>query len=265
MPNQLPKDVYIYLFISDQNVLEKIHHQLEQYSRQVEVVNIKKIVKQNQAKNAMDFCIVSQLGNLLHVLSRKQKVIIVSKDKGYDAAIEFMKLQFPNHHIERYPLSMYCYYTTNPYAQRILKQCHQELLKRISTYQTMQSLKKSLTKSEKSIFIIDEYVEEISGVKIFIEFDIYLNQFALYHSGNVKKRYQTLEEVNEDYCLLMDNLQKKYQKYYSRELLVKAKQMNIHPYIEEAYLKNETLQKCLVNHFGQNEGVQLFNQFIHSS
>lgn len=264
LPKNLPKTAYIYLFVSNYFVLEKLNTQLHKYHKQLEIVDIEAIVKQNQTKNAMDFCIVSKLSEMIQRTSKKQKIIIVSKDKGYDAAIEFVKKQTGYSLIERYSLPIIYYYNSEAYVQTILGKLDPKLLKLISCHQTMSDLKSFLTKKQKKKFVITEYTEDISGIKIFIEYDIYLNLFSLYYSGNIKKQYLTLDEAQRNYQKLIHQTKQKYQKYYSKELLVKAKQLNIHPYIEEAYLKNKPLQECLVNHFGQNEGTQLFNQFIHS-
>lgn len=264
LPKNLPKTAYIYLFVSNYFVLEKLNTQLHKYHKQLEIVDIEAIVKQNQTKNAMDFCIVSKLSEMIQKTSKKQKIVIVSKDKGYDAAIEFVKKQTGHSLIERYSLPIIYYYNSEVYVQTILGKLDPKILKLISCHQTMSDLKSFLTKKQKKKFVITEYTEDISGIKIFIEYDIYLNLFSLYYSGNIKKQYLTLDEAQRNFQKLIHQTKQKYQKYYSKELLVKAKQLNIHPYIEEAYLKNKPLQECLVNHFGQNEGTQLFNQFIHS-
>lgn len=263
LPESLPKDVYVYLFVSDRFVVEKLNSQSYKYHKQLEIIDIGLIVKQNQTKNAMDFCLVSKLSELVLKFSTKQKIIVVSKDKGYDVAIEFIKKQFSYSLIERYPLPIVYFYNSNSYAQTIYNRLDQQLVKQVSYYHTMSNLKSVLTKKQKKQFVVAEYTEEISGIKMFIEYDIYLNLFSLYCSGNIKKQFQTLGEAQENFQLLINKTKKKYQKYYSKEQLRKAKRLNIHPYIEEAYLKNKSLKECLIHHFGPKEGTQLFDCFIH--
>lgn len=263
LPKNLPKNIYIYLFVSDYFVMDKLNKQYSKYHKQLEIFDIGSIVKQNQTKNAMDFCIVAKLSEIAKIISKKQQVIIVSKDKGYDVAIEFIKKQNPHLLIERYSFPFVYYYNSKAYTKTLLNQLDPKILNIVSHHRTMIDLKSCLTKKQKKKFVINEYTEDISGIKIFIEYDIYLNLFSVYYSGNIKKQYQTLEEAQKYYQVLIQQTKQKYQRYYSKELLLKAKQLNIHPYIEEAYLKNKPLQECLIHHFGQKEGTQLFNHFIH--
>lgn len=43
----------------------------------------------------MDFCIVAELTNLLSYVSKKTKIVICSKDRGYDASILYLKEKYP--------------------------------------------------------------------------------------------------------------------------------------------------------------------------
>ena len=44
----------------------------------------------------MDFCIVAELTNLLSYVSKKTRIVICSKDRGYDASILYLKEKYPN-------------------------------------------------------------------------------------------------------------------------------------------------------------------------
>lgn len=262
IPLKLPKHTYIYLFVSDSFVIEKLKQNISDFQNQVEIVDICHLIKKHSSKNAMDFCIVSKLAQIIKHISKKQKIVIISKDKGYDVAIEFIKSEY-NRQIKRYALPVACYFHTDIHVAKILSQLDEKTLKLISQYHSMFGLKRVLTKKQKKIFVFDQFTESISNIKIFIEYDIYDQCFSLYYSGNVKKRYQTLQEAKYDFNTLVQETKQKYEKYYSNELLRKAKKLNIHPYIEEAYLKNKPLQECLINHFGIKEGEQLFQSFIN--
>lgn len=264
LPDEIPENIYIYLFVSNPFVLDKLGDDITKYKKQLEIVDIRPLMKHGATKNAMDFCIVAKLAEIMLWVSFHQKMIIVSRDKGYDISIAFMKQQYPRKSIERYSLPMTCYYASHDCTQKIINQLDHDVMKLVTSHQTMAGLKRFLTKNQKSLFVIEEFTEEISGIKVFIEYDIYLNQYDLYYSGNIKQRYYHLEEAQQDFHDLVNMLQKKYQKYYSKELLFKAKELHIHQYIEEAYLKKQTLQDCLISHFGQKEGIYLFNQFIQA-
>ncbi len=63
LPLEIPKEVFIYLFISDQFIFPKIKDY--QNHKQICLIDILKIRKENVSKNIMDFCIVTKLTELI--------------------------------------------------------------------------------------------------------------------------------------------------------------------------------------------------------
>lgn len=259
LPRKIPETSLIYMFVSDPYVIEKLQ---SRFFKQVVVIDLSQIVK-NHAKNAMDFCIVSKIGEMLKYVNSTQKMIIVSKDKGYDAAIDYMKNDYPFFHIERYPFSLIYLENNDEYRKEFLYKMDDHTLKMLACCHSMKQLKQNLSKKQKQSLSIVQHIDPISGIKVMIEYDFYQHLFSLYYSGNIKKQYQTLKEAKRAYDDLKNEVTRKYQKYFSKEMYKKAKQLQIHHYIEEAYASHLPLQECLIEHFGQNKGVSLFQTYVH--
>ena len=58
-------------------------------------------------------------------------------------------------------------------------------------------------------------------------------------------------------------IKEKYDKYQTHELFVKATELHIRQYIEEAYLKKKSLQQCLVDHLGESHGQEIYFQYTN--
>lgn len=258
LPQSLLPSTFVYMFVSDIHILVKLQNQV---SKQVKIVDLTHVVR-NHTKNAMDFCIISQVNQLLKYVSKNQKLVIVSKDKGYDAAIDFIKENHPNIMIERKSLSLVLM-DEDDYCQKVYDKMSTQLKKKVCEYDSMKKLRKTLSKTQKKVFYIEQYVNPISSIQVAIEYDIYKHCFALYHGGGIVKEYQALEEALKDYVELKNKVEKKYKKYYSKEMYNKAKELKIHKYIEEAYSNHQTLQECLMKHFGQVQGTQLFQAYVY--
>lgn len=259
LPKSLLPSTFVFMFVSDIHILVKLQTQI---NKQVKIVDLTRVAR-NHTKNAMDFCIISQVNQILKYVNKNQKLVIISKDKGYDAAIDFIRENHPNIMLERtsLPLSLV---SEDDYYQKIYNKMSAQLKKKVCTYDSMKKLRKKLSKTQKKVFYIEQYVNSISSIQVAIEYDIYKRCFALYHGGGIVKEYQLLEDALKDYEELKDRVEKKYKKYYSKEMYNKAKELKIHKYIEEAYNNHQTLQECLMKHFGQVQGTQLFQSYVYT-
>ena len=94
IPEEIPKHTLVYLFISDPFIDEKIKNYKN--NKHIKLINISNIRKECVTKNIMDFCIVAELTNLLSYVSKKTRIVICSKDRGYDASILYLKEKYPN-------------------------------------------------------------------------------------------------------------------------------------------------------------------------
>lgn len=77
----------------------------------------------------------------------------------------------------------------------------------------MDSLKNALSKNEKKLFVVEEYINTIGMVKTFIEFDIYQMSYELYYSGThvgflkIKKMlYMNITNVLKNFIIFMINM-----------------------------------------------------------
>lgn len=181
IPEEIPKNTLVYLFISDPYIDEKIKDYKN--NKHIKLINISNIRKECITKNIMDFCIVAELTNLLSYVSKKTRIVICSKDRGYDASILYLKEKYPKQLVSRHPGS-FCYYYNegNEDYLSILSKTNDSLRKKILSYTCMDSLKNVLSKNEKKLFVVEEYINTIGMVKTFIEFDIYQMSYELYYS-----------------------------------------------------------------------------------
>ena len=105
LPHSIPSDTFVYLFIRQRQILRKINDSYQN----VKIIDLSDQDYQSY-KNMMDFCLIAQLSLLIQQISKKQKMIILSKDKGYDNAIIFLLKQYPQYDIKRYPLTILQYF-----------------------------------------------------------------------------------------------------------------------------------------------------------
>lgn len=262
IPDKIPNRTLCYLFISSPYVDDKIKGYRD--NKQIKLVDISQIRKQCFTKNIMDFCIVAQLAELLPFVSRKTKVIICSKDRGYDASIAFLKDKYPHIQIERYPDS-FCYYYDNRNIDyiKIMDKVDASLKKQILKHTSMDTLKLSLNKKQKKMFVVEEYVNLVGMVKTFIEFDIYQMSYEVYYSGQHIQSFTKREDAFALYQQYIQKLHNIYDKYQTRERFIKSRQLRIGHYIEEASIQNQSLEECLIHHLGEEQGHALYWQYVN--
>ena len=252
LPHTIPSDTFVYLFIRQRQILSKINHSYQN----VKIIDLTHPEFQSH-KNMMDFCLIVQISLLIHHISDKQKMIILSKDKGYDNAIIFLLKQYPQYDIKRYPLTMLQYFH---HVQDYI--CDDLLYDMFHKHHQMTTLKKSLPKRYHSIFTLESYIEPVSHIHIFIEYDIYRFQYCLYCSGTLKGYYESLVHAKYSFVTLVEKIKNQYQYYYSSFFYKRAKDLKIIPYIMESVQKHQSLQDCLIYHFGLENGFHLFQVFL---
>lgn len=261
IPSKIPQDTLIYIFISDPFIIKKLQNQ--KISKQILFINISKIRKKYPTKNIMDFCIITKLTEIMTVISRQTKVTICSKDKGYDASIYFLKQGYPQIHLKRFPGPLLYYCGCDfPDLTEILQKADKRLKNQISSHSNMASLKKVLSKRQKDMFEVESYINPIAMVKTYIELDIYTFNYNIYYSGSLMKTTPDKEEALKLYQQYVSLLHEKYDKYQTHERFVRSNELKIRHYIEEAYLKKQSLEECLTGHLGENQGFLTYQLYI---
>lgn len=262
IPEKFPRRTLVYLFISDPYIDDKLKSYRN--SKNIKLVDISQIRSECFTKNIMDFCIVAQLAEILPLVFKKTKVVICSKDRGYDASILFLKEKYSHIQIERYP-GAFCYYYGNENIDyiEIMKKADDSLKNKILKHTSMESLKPSLRKQQKKMFVIEEYINLVGMVKTFIEFDIYHMSYQVYYSGKLIQSFTNREEALALYRQCINKLHNIYDKYQTHERFLKSRQLNIRHYVEEASLQNQPLEECLIHHLGKEQGVALYLQYVN--
>ena len=232
-------------------------------NKHIKLINISNIRKECVTKNIMDFCIVAELTNLLSYVSKKTKIVICSKDRGYDASILYLKEKYPKQLVSRHPGS-FCYYYNegNEDYLSIMSKTNDSLRKKILSYTCMDSLKYSLSKNEKKLFVVEEYINTIGMVKTFIKFDIYQMSYELYYSGTHVGSFINKEDALNEYQQYIEKLHHIYDKYESHEKFIKSRHLHIRHYIEEASMQNLSLEECLINHLGKEQGHSVYKEYV---
>lgn len=261
IPEEIPKHTLVYLFISDPFIDEKIKNYKN--NKHIKLINISNIRKECITKNIMDFCIVTELTNLLSYISKKTRIVICSKDRGYDASIIYLKEKYPKQLVSRHPGS-FCYYYNegNEDYLSIMSKINDSLRKKILSYTCMDSLKNALSKNEKKLFVVEEYINTIGMVKTFIEFDIYQMSYELYYSGTHVGFFENKEDALYEYHQCIEKLHHIYDKYESHERFLKSRHLHIRHYIEEASMQNLPLEECLINHLGKEQGHSVYKEYV---
>lgn len=260
IPEEIPKHTLVYLFISDPYIDEKIKDYKN--NKHIELINISNIRKECITKNIMDFCIVTELTNLLSYISKKTRIVICSKDRGYDASIIYLKEKYPKQLVSRHPGSFCFYNEGNEDYLSIMSKINDSLRKKILSYTCMDSLKNALSKNEKKLFVVEEYINTIGMVKTFIEFDIYQMSYELYYSGTHVGSFANKEDALNEYQQYIEKLHHIYDKYESHERFLKSRHLHIRHYIEEASMQNLPLEKCLINHLGKEQGHSVYKEYV---
>ena len=226
IPEEIPKHTLVYLFISDPFIDEKIKDYKN--NKHIKLINISNIRKECITKNIMDFCIVAELTNLLSYVSKKTRIVICSKDRGYDASILYLKEKYPKQLVSRHPGS-FCYYYNegNEDYLSIMSKINDSLRKKVLSYSCMDSLKNALSKNEKKLFVVEEYINTIGMVKTFIEFDIYQMSYELYYSGTHVRSFENKEDVFYEYHQCIAKIHHIYDKYESHERFLKSRHLHI--------------------------------------
>lgn len=261
VPSKIPNHVYVYMFVSDPFVLMKLQDQ--QLPKNIHLEDISRIRNQNSSKDIMDYCIMIKLTEIISFINHRHKLMICSRDKGYDAAIAFLKKEKITHHIERYSGSLANLYSENKDFVSILEKMNNDTCIQFKKYTNIASLKNAISKKQKEIFIIEKYIHDISYVSTYIEFDVYQLSYHVYFSGNLIHQTTQKEDALQIFHQQVIKIREKYDKYQTHELFVKATELHIRQYIEEAYLKKQSLQQCLVDHLGESHGQELYYRYTN--
>lgn len=256
----IPKTTLVYMFVSDIYVKDKLI-EYTQY-KNIKIIDISSIRSRFYTKNAMDFCLMAKLTETVTCFSNKVKIVVCSKDKGYDPGIYFLKERYQDMDILRYPGSLYFYYCDlNADLVKILQNTTHEVRELVSRNSNMETLKMLLPKSQRKIFIIEEYTNLVGMVKTYVELDVYTMQYEVHYSGNLVLSTKSRDEAFEGFYHYQEKLHHIYDKYQTHEKFKKSNELQIRQYIEEADLKKLPLEQCLIKHLGATISHQKYVQY----
>ncbi len=136
------------------------------------------------------------------------------------------------------------------------------ILELVNMCTSMAVFKKRVSKTVQKLFILEEYLNPIGQVKIFVELDVYTLEYCVYYSGNLVFRSDDKLEAQKVYTTCIKEIKEKFNKYQSYERFVRSAKLNIRQYIEEAYLKKIPLENCLIDHLGEVEGMYTYKSYI---
>lgn len=260
IPSKIPQNTLIYMFISDPFIIKKLQNQ--KISKQILFINISKIRKKFPTKNIMDFCIITKLTEIMTIISHQTKITICSKDKGYDASIYFLKQRYTQIRLKRFPGPLLYYCGCDfPDLTGILQKADKKIKDQIIKHSNMTSLKKVLSKKQKDMFEVESYTNPIAMVKTYIELDIYTFNYNIYYSGSLMNTTPDKKEALKFYQQYVSLLHEKYDKYQTHERFVKSNELKIRQYIEEAHLKEQSLEECLIGHLGEHQGYLTYSLY----
>lgn len=259
IPSEIPKRTLVYMFISDTRILAKLGDYANH--KQIRLVDIARFRIDSSIKNIMDFCIVTQLAELVSMVSPSQKLVICSNDRGYDASINYLKEKYPSHQIKRHPGSLFFYYVKHKDLAKVLKKMDQDLLSKYDICDNMEQLKKFMNKKQKQALIIQQNLDPIALVKTYIELDLYTLEYCVYSSGNFVMKSTDKNKVAEAYKQAIDKINKKFVKFETRDQFLRSIELNIREFVEEADLKNMPLKECLISHLGEFNGHIIYQLY----
>lgn len=255
-------DMYFFIFTNNKSYLDK----------NMEIINIKKIRKNvGNVKNCLDFCLISHLSEIVHLIKNKE-IIILSKDAGYDSAILYLKQKYPSLHIERYGKAVGEYmffYKINELKKAFpswmkLTEC---IFNKIQSYDNMDDLKKNLTQKQKKKFVYSYKVVPISNTRIHITYDVYTHLYKVsagHGSGptHYECLHKRLDDAQKDCERIYNELSQISKCFQSHEQYRKAKKMNLLSYVQEAARENQPLIYKLMEQFEEEKAIQLFNELV---
>ena len=205
VPDALPKKCEVCFFLSDPHCLKSLAELIGQ--KHFSIYNISLSREAGVHKNEMDLCIVASLAARLHELPAKKRAktrfVILSKDKGYDQAIELLKESYDADIVrEGMSLRKYLDGAPDPYDSvpeldgKFPKE--KNLRKKAKKVRSWDLYRKSLTPSErKAIRLLEAQSGE--GLPVWFEYDFYSGQYILLYSGGIMGRFPALEDAGQQY------------------------------------------------------------------
>lgn len=259
-------DTLLYIYFTNKNKVSKRKVLLELSSR--DNMKIIELENKSKTKNAMDFCIVSELTNIVKDTENNDiQFFIISKDKGYDAAINYLNSKYKKTLIYRRENMNILAKKGVPVLEQITANLnnHPEIKSHFEKYCQLSKLKDVETKQGLYAVIEKEnYLKAITLQSITIHantykllFNPFCGNFTISGLKNTRQ-FATYKGALKRF----KEIQKNSIAYPNSLFHQKAIDLNIHTYVLESLNTQIPLQQTLINHLGPDEGNQLFEQFI---
>ena len=257
IPIDCPDNILVILFVRSRQVYENVVF----YSllKNVQIVYLEDIdAKIHNKANLMDFCLIIKLGEMLNVIKNKE-IIILSKDGGYDASIEYLRQENNSLNIKRIALGFSDYLTmssnqkqmpestpinTQPHPSNpqnsqhpqtsinnlvipkwLQSQLRKETRDAIEMCNSMNELKKHISKGQNKAFTYACYYIPIVNVQICCRYDVYSSHYNIEVPGHYNYGCPTEKEAIEEMKRLKKYLCQWAQKYHSRQYYKMAKEL----------------------------------------
>lgn len=198
LPNLINKEVKIVYFVQnatyEKTLKETIKSQYNKIPRAFGIINIEKY---EHKANCMDMCITKYALELA-IKKNNIKIDILSKDKGFDEFIKYIKKASNTNVFQRIE-ELPCFVNTD-LLKTIPVDCNfnETILNAAIECRSMEQLRAVLSKKQRKDLLILNYMNDITGKNIQMEYDLYNKQYNLYQNGNCKVPLYTSK--NENAC-----------------------------------------------------------------
>lgn len=197
LPNNIEKLTKYVYFIQNSNIKQTLEKTIKtQYSRKPHAFSLVNIEKYEHKKNCMDMCITKYALDLA-IKNNNIAINILSRDKGYDTFIKYLKKSSKTNDFQR--IEQMSIVENATLIKNIPSCCdiNETILTAAIRCHSMEQLKDILSKKQRKKFIIMNYMNEITGKNIQMEYDLYAQQYILYLNGNFKAPIFVSKNANE--------------------------------------------------------------------
>ena len=205
------ENIYIYYFVNS-TAPDSFIKEVSQHRTNSEIVYLDDTY--HHERNAMDFCIVAKLSEILSNTNKSTSLFILSKDTGYEDAIKFLQDTHKDRYIRRCDsyvnmienrknLNELLRQTPKPIRYRINQLGVQN---KITEFGNMKALKKHLTDT-----VYDELFTLRRFKNLIIEFDIYEGKFIYFEKkGEEREIIEISNNFNAILMLFQDECRNRY-------------------------------------------------------
>lgn len=192
-PCNIPSNILVFLFVSSFNYKSNLIDYPDNY-RVIELGD-----SYNHTKNAMDFCLVAKIATLLAATDTNQELCIISHDKGFDDALQFLLTSYPTRQMGRYDNYEAALNMQEPITN-ILERHPKDIVDRITKYKICEKVAEHQSMKELKRYInFNTYIKVFTIRKfknLIVEYDFYNSEYILYHIG-FDNRMELIHKEND--------------------------------------------------------------------